>query len=120
MHDNIEYNYDYKYDLIDIHKKGKFNHGKTIELDNGVYLDFDENNVPFALEFISASKILDTEKRNLTSPGINVAILVTDDMIHVEAIFEYKIHEKPADVSIKKDIINDYNIPKMETALSTT
>ncbi|MDL2271180.1 DUF2283 domain-containing protein [Methanobrevibacter sp. OttesenSCG-928-I08] len=113
----LNYNYDYKYDLLDMTIKDNFKFKESVELDDGVILDFDENNRPISLEIISASKVLSTDKKNLINPTIEMFINVSDEKIHVEVIFAYELHNKSADISIEKDIVNDYNIPAMETTL---
>jgi uncharacterized protein YuzE len=115
----LKYNYDYNYDLLDMTIKDEFKFKETIEIDNGVYLDFDENNTPVSLEMISASKILGIDKKNLIAPAIEMFITVSDELICVELDFEYLIHNKSIDVSVKRDVANDYNLPKMEATLST-
>ena len=41
-----EYTYDYNLDVVNVEIKDEYVHEKSIELDFGVFLDFDENGIP--------------------------------------------------------------------------
>jgi uncharacterized protein YuzE len=109
--------YDYKVDAIDIDVIGDYNYKETVELGNGVYLDFDENNIPVALEILSASKILNIDKKNLINPEIHMIITINNDLIRVEVEFIYIIHNKKISESMTNKVANNYNIPSIETTL---
>lgn len=57
-----KYSYDSELDIVNIEFKNEYKHKNSIELEFGVILDFDKNNIPVNLELISASKIVDIEK----------------------------------------------------------
>ena len=58
----VEYKYDYTYDVLAIKVTRPFKYNKTVEMDEGVLLDFDADNVPVSLEILDASKRLDVPK----------------------------------------------------------
>ena len=61
----VDYRYDYAYDVLAIKVTRPFKYDKTVEMDEGVLLDFDEQNVPVSLEILDASKRLNVPKYSL-------------------------------------------------------
>lgn len=53
----IIYRYDDSSDTFGVKVAHEFQYDKTVEIDDGLLLDFDENNVPVSLEILDASKI---------------------------------------------------------------
>ena len=69
-------------------KLKKYKYQESIDLEVGVYLDFDENYFPVNLEIIDASKRIGVNKEFLTNPSGNVKIIIEKESIDVEVIFE--------------------------------
>ena len=115
----LNYIYDYEYDLVDLTIKNDFKYLKSIEISNGIILDFDENYCPVAIEMISASKVLGIDKQFLMSPDINMLITVNKDLIKIEINFTFLVNKIEQDISFKQNIANNYGIPSIETLLST-
>lgn len=115
----IDKTYDYKYDLLDISVNNDYKSETTIELDHGVYLDFDEKGVPVALEIISASKVIGIDKKDLSKADIEMFISVSKDLVEVSVKFSYPIHNKLSDVSMLKKVVNEYNLPIMKTTAAS-
>lgn len=42
--------YNIQYDILIVKVKRPYTYGKTVELEDGVLLDFDKNNIPVAIE----------------------------------------------------------------------
>jgi uncharacterized protein YuzE len=116
---DIEYYYDYKEDIFDISIAEDYVYDSTIKLDEGVFLDFDKNNIPIALEILGASKVTKIDKENLKMADVQVIYVVTPEKINVEITFSYPIHNKPIDILIEKNIANEYNLPTNRTILAT-
>ncbi|WP_409200473.1 DUF2283 domain-containing protein [Methanobrevibacter sp. DSM 116169] len=114
-----EYDYDYQYDVMNIGMIDKYDYKETLELDKGVFLDFDKNNIPVNLEIIDASKIIKLDKNNLNKAKIKMTISVKNGLISVKVIFGFKLHNKLVSESIVKNIANNYNIPEMEANIAT-
>ena len=47
----VDYRYDYSYDVLAIKVTRPFKYDKTVEMDEGVLLDFDEENIPGCVRF---------------------------------------------------------------------
>ncbi|WP_409200765.1 hypothetical protein [Methanobrevibacter sp. DSM 116169] len=115
------YEYDNKFDIMDIGAEGEFKYKKTIEIDNSVYIDFDENNVPFALEMFNASRIFNIRKQDLHNPKhIDMNITIKDGIIYLKITYIYETHNASVIEEVDKKVINDYNISDMETVLVTS
>ena len=106
-----EYTYDYDLDVVNIEIKQDYIHKKSIDLDVGVFLDFDDNCMPVNLEIVSASKIVDVEKDLLVNPDGDVVIVIDDNLIEVEVIFRFKNDEE----SIQITTLNDLGFPNSQT-----
>lgn len=114
----VDYRYDSSSDVLAVKVKKDFNYGRTVEMDEGVLLDFDVDNVPISLEILDASKRFKVPKyslRNLFS--FNMGVCVNEDSIKIDVTVGVIIHNKQED-TILKSLVNNYaNIPNMETAL---
>ena len=102
--------YTYDYDIINIAINKDYSHKCTSELEFGVYLDFDGNDIPVNLEMISASKIIGVDKNCLCSPNGNVTIFV-GDIIKVEINFEFK--NKIKSLTLKS--LNEFSISSSQS-----
>ncbi len=107
-----EYTYDYNLDLINIEIKDEYTHKKSLELSFGVFLDFDDNNLPVNLEMLSASKILNIEKDFLINPNGNVTITISKDIIEVGITFEL-IND-----SLQFTTLNQYGFPNSQSSFA--
>lgn len=106
-----EYSYDYELDVVNIEINREYVHKKSIDLDFGVFLDFDENNLPVNLEIVSASKRIGIEKKCLINPDGNVNITISDHLIEVEVTF---VFEKEYE-SVQLTALNGFGFPNSET-----
>ena len=71
----IESIYDRHFDVLGIRVVDDYTYNRSIELQEGIILDFDENNVPVALEILDASKLLKLpNKHYLTNITISMHI----------------------------------------------
>lgn len=109
-----EYTYDYELDVVNIEINKEYVHEKSIDLDFGVFLDFDENNLPVNLEIVSASKIIGIEKECLLNPDGNVTITVSDDLIDVEVTFKFENETE----TIQLTTLNGFGFPNSETSFA--
>lgn len=84
---DAEYTYGFDLDIVNIQVKQEYVYRESIDLDAGVFLDFDENDFPVNLEILSASKRLDIEKELLINPRGNVKIVISSDLIDLDVNF---------------------------------
>ena len=91
----VEYMYDKTSDILGIKVTRDFIYSETIELDEGLLLDFDENNIPTALEIHDASKRLNVPKNSLNELlFFHMKVIVDAKSININAIFGILVHEK--------------------------
>ena len=108
--------YDYLLDIYTITVRKNFKFGKSLELEEGVILDFDENNVPISIEIIDISKRLGINKNILKSANTQMRIICNKTILEVKINFLYKIHEKEFNETIRSKIANNYNLPQIDMA----
>ncbi len=115
---DINYSYDFEFDIMDMKVPEKGKYKESIQLDTGIYLDFDENNYPINLEILEASKLLKIDKQYLTNPELKVNIQINKNVIKVHVWIFYKIHDKKMSNDFNKEIINNFQVPDMEANLA--
>lgn len=116
----VEYMYDESADILGIKATRDFTYHETIELDEGLLLDFDEDNVPTALEIHDASKRLNVPKNSLNKLiFFHMKVTVDAKSISINAIFDLLIHNKENKQELESFTSNNYNIPNMEADLVT-
>lgn len=84
---DAEYSYDFDLDIVNIKVKQQYVYRESVDLDVGVFLDFDENDFPVNFEILSASKRLNIEKKLLINPSGNVKIVINSDLIELDVNF---------------------------------
>ncbi|MDR2544582.1 MAG: DUF2283 domain-containing protein [Methanobrevibacter sp.] len=116
----IESMYDHHFDVLGIRVVGGYKYKESIELEEGIILDFDENNVPVALEILDASKVFKIpEKYYLTNRAISMNICVSKEIIAVHLKVLVDIHDKKETMPLDLSTINDIDAPIMNTKLAT-
>ncbi len=85
---NAKYEYNYDLDIVNIKVKKDYIYEESVDLETGVFLDFDKNYFPVNLEILSVSKRLNVDKEFLINPEGNVTIVVDCDLIKLDVIFK--------------------------------
>ena len=116
----LDYSYDSSCDVLVVKVKRDFTYAKTVEMDVGVLLDFDINNVPISLEILDASKIFKVPKGSLNNPSsFNMNVCVNEDSIKIDVRMSL-LNEYHHENTKLDSLVNNYaNIPSMETTLSS-
>ena len=116
----LDYSYDSSCDVLVVKVKRDFTYAKTVEMDEGVLLDFDINNLPISLEILDASKIFKVPKGSLNNPSsFNMNVFVNEDSIKIDVIMEVVIDYHHENTKLDSLVNNYANIPSMETTLSS-
>lgn len=111
----MEQDYDYQGDSLLFNITEDYKYRKSVRVNDNIIIDFDENDVPVALELLNASKIFHVKKSSLTHPvGIDMRIAVGEDLIRLEAKFRISIHQKPTPLSLNKEVTNDKGLSTCE------
>ena len=116
----LDYSYDSSCDVLVVKVKRDFTYAKTVEMDEGVLLDFDINNLPISLEILDASKIFKVPKGSLNNPSsFNMNVCVNEDSIKIDVRMSL-LNEYHHENTKLDSLVNNYaNIPSMETTLSS-
>ena len=116
----LDYSYDSSFDVLVVKVKRDFTYAKTVEMDLGVLLDFDINNLPISLEILDASKIFKVPKCSLNNPSsFNMKVCVNEDSIKIDVRMSL-LNEYHHENTKLDSLVNNYaNIPSMETTLSS-
>lgn len=117
----IESMYDHHFDVFGIRLVDDYKYKKSVELEEGIILDFDENNVPVALEILDASKVLKIPKKQYLDKRtcVHMNICINDEVIAVKLTIGIKVHNKKESLPLDLLTINDINAPSMQTELAT-
>ena len=116
----VDYRYDYTYDVFAIKVTRPFKYNKTVEMDEGVLLDFDADNITVSLEILDASKRLDVPKYCLKKlVDFKMRISVDDKSICICANFTVMLHNKEQSPILESFTSNYSNIPAMKTEFAT-
>ena len=116
----LDYSYDSSFDILVVKVKRDFTYAKTVEMDEGVLLDFDINNVPISLEILDASKIFKVPKGSLNDPSsFNMKVCVNEDSIKIDVRMRL-LNEYHHENTKLDSLVNNYdNIPSIEATLSS-
>ena len=114
----VVYRYDIASDILGIKVACDFQYEETIEMDDGLLLDFDVNNVPTALEMHDASKRLNVPPESLNNIlFLKMNISVDVNSISINAIFGLLIKNIENKYPIHSVTSNFSHIPDIEAEL---
>lgn len=114
----VVYKYDGVSDILGIKVTRDFQYEETIEMDDGLLLDFDINNIPTALEMHDASKRLNVPPESLNNIlFLKMNISVDANSIAINAIFGLLIKNIENEYLIHSITSNFSNIPEIEAEL---
>jgi len=104
-------------DILDIYRVKDYKYKTSLELEEGVILDIDKNNIPVSLEILDASEVFQIKDKNLLSKihGIDMKIEVTKEVIMVDVDLSFNTPKKR--FSLKSIILNSIKAPVMQTKL---
>lgn len=107
----MKQDYDYLTDSLFLYSDEEYRYKKSVRITDDLILDFDQDDVPVALELLNASKILHVKKSSLNEPvGLDMQIRVGEDTIKLEGIFLISIHKNEIPKSLNKETPNRANL----------
>ena len=115
----LDYSYDSSFDILVVKVKRDFTYAKTVEMDEGVLLDFDINNLPISLEILDASKIFKVPKGSLNNPSsFNMKVCVNEDSIKIDVRMRLLVNYHQENTTLDYLVNNYANVPSIETLAS--
>lgn len=107
----LKYMYDYSSDVFGVKVKNDFIYHETVELEDGVLLDFDKNNVPVSLEIMDASKRFNIPKSSLNDlKFFNMTVVVDNKFITINVVIGVLIHNNENKQILESFTVNKYGI----------
>ena len=112
-------NYECDIDILDINILDDYDYKTSLELETGIMLDFDINNLPVSLEILDASKVFKVKKDLFSNiKKVDMLIEVTEELIRVEVELEFNIPSKIS--SLKSMVLNTIKAPVLQAELATS
>jgi hypothetical protein len=110
------YRYDSYYDMLGIKITADYIYNKSVEMKDGVILDFDTNNNPIALQLIGASQIFEISKKSLECiPFIDMKVKIDELTICLDLTLGIETQKQIFNTLIA----NNTGFPSMEADLAT-
>ena len=115
----VIYRYDSSSDDLGIKVTRDFRYDETVEMDDGILLDFDVDNVPVSLEILDASKRFGLDKGSLKNIiCLDVDICVDEKSISINATIGVLIDEIEKRQIFESHASNYANIPEIVAQLA--
>ena len=112
---DLEYSYDIEVDSIFIKIKENYKYRESLELEDGIILDFSEEGIPVALEILDISDLFSVKKDCFNNiENINITIAITNSSISLNLLIELLIDNEKIDQPFNTIAKNVINVPEME------
>ena len=116
---DVIYRYDFSSDTFAIKVNRNFMYDETIEMDEGILLDFDVDNVPTSLEILDASKRFNLPKDCFNNVScFKMDVYVNKNFISINATIGVIIEDIEKEQIFKSFTGNYSNLPEMSTHLA--
>ena len=112
---DLKYSYDIEVDSIFIKITENYKYQESLELEDGIILDFSEEGIPVALEILDISNLFSVKKDCFNNiENINITIAITNSSISLNLIMELLIDNEKIDQPFSTVAKNIINVPEME------
>lgn len=112
-HFNLEFSYDIDVDSIFINIVDEYDYKESIELEEGIILDFDTGGIPVALEILDVSNLFGIDKVSFENiQDIKMKIKI-NSCINLELKMVLLVKDMEVMQELDKFIKNDINLPEM-------
>ena len=112
----INTDYDSALDIYTITADEDLEFKKSLEIEEGVILDFDNNNIPIAIEILDISKRLSIKKQEVASSTVSMKITCTPEILEICIVFFCRVCNEEFERTIDSKLDNTFNIPQFELA----
>ena len=112
---DLKYSYDIEVDSIFIKITENYKYQESLELEDGIILDFSEEGIPVALEILDISNLFSVKKDCFNNiENINITIAITNSSISLNLLIELLIDNEKIDQPFSTIAKNVINVPEME------
>ena len=102
-------------DSIFIKITENYKYQESLELEDGIILDFSEEGIPVALEILDISNLFSVKKDCFNNiENINITIAITNSSISLNLLMELLINNEKIDQPFSTVAKNIINVPEME------
>lgn len=111
---DLKYSYDIEVDSIHIKITDDYNYQESLELENGIILDFSDEGIPVALEILDISDLFSVDKESFENiENINMSIDITNSSISLNMLMEVLGKNKVLIHPFTTISKNSINVPEM-------
>lgn len=115
----MKYSYDREVDSIHIRITDDYVYGESLELEEGIILDFSKDNIPVALEILDISELFSIDMDYFENiNNINVTIEITSSSISLNLLIEASMHDKIINQPFSTITKNLINVPEISVICS--
>lgn len=112
--------YNSHYDMLGIKITDDYKYNHSIEMKDGVIVDFDSDDKPVAVQLIGASKMFNIPKISLHNiPLIEMSIKINESCIRLDLTIGVNVHNKKLEQTFNSLVDNDSGLPDFEAELAT-
>lgn len=116
---DLEYSYDKEVDSIHIRITDDYKYNESLELEDGIILDFSDEGIPVGLEILDISVLFSLDKDCFENiENINISIDITNFRISLNFLIEILIKNEIVNQPFSTIAKNDINIPEMNVICS--
>ena len=113
------YKYDRHADILGVKVNRKFHYGETVEMDEGLLLDFDVNRVPVSLEILDASKRFNLPGDSFENVVFfKMEVCIEEKSIFLNAVVCVLLNDIENTQNIASFTSNINNLPNMDVKLA--
>lgn len=113
------YKYDGHTDILGVKVNRKFHYGETVEMDEGILLDFDVNKVPVSLENLDASRMFNLPRDSFENVVFfKMEVCVEEKSISLNAVVCVLLNDIENTQNIASFTSNINNLPNMDVKLA--
>ena len=114
----VNTDYDSALDIYTITVDEDFEFQKSLEIEDGVILDFDKDNIPISIEILDISKRLAIKRQEVASSSVNMKISCNPEILEICIVFFYSVQNEEFEKIIDSKLANTFNIPQIELSTS--
>ncbi len=112
---NLKYSYDIEVDSIHIKITDDYKFHESLELEDGIILDFSDEGIPVALEILDISDLFSVKKDCFNNiEDINITIAITNSSISLNLLIEVLNDNEKINQPFSTIAKNIINVPEME------
>lgn len=116
---DLKYSYDREVDSIHIRIADEYEYNESLEIEEGIILDFSKDDIPVALEILDISELFCINKDYFDNiDNINVTIEITSSSISLNLLIEASIQDKVINQPFSTITKNFINVPEISVICS--